>query len=115
MLIRLALALVVLTAIACSGPSFPSAAPCSHAGLRMAQSEDRNARLAAAFVSDEADVASWQATGYGTGAVRIEPPPTSGPPLARVDICWYDGAFSIGGHPFVPAGGRSGHGTGSWC
>jgi len=73
----------------------------------MAQSEDRNARLAAAFVSNVADVASWQAKGYGNGTLRIEPPPTSGPPLARVDVCWYDGAFYIGGHPFVPAGGTT--------
>jgi hypothetical protein len=82
-----------------------SAAPCAHAGLRIAQSEDPNARLAAAFVASAADVASWEAKSYGNGAARIEPAPRSGPPLARVDVCWYDGAFYIGGHPFAPAGG----------
>ena len=102
---RRALALLLLTAVACSGPALKSAAPCSNAGLRLAQSQDGGARLAAAFVASAADVASWASTGYGSGALRIEPPPTSGPPLARVDVCWYEGAFYIGGHPFAPAGG----------
>jgi hypothetical protein len=105
MLFRPALALVVLAAVACSGASLQSAAPCNNAGLRLAQSQDAGALLAAAFVASAADVASWESKGYGNGVLRIEPPPTSGPPLARVDVCWYDGAFNIGGHPFAPAGG----------
>ncbi len=70
----------------------------------MARSEDPNARLAAAFVASAADVISWDANSYGNGAVRIEPPPTSGPPLARVDVCWYEGSFYVGGHPRAPVG-----------
>ena len=107
MLFRLAIALAALSVIVCSPApvTFKSAAPCENAGLRMAQTEDRNARLAAAFVSNVADVASWESHGYGNGALRVRTSPASGAPLDRMDVCWYAGAFSIGGHPFATAGG----------
>jgi hypothetical protein len=109
-LIRLAIALVALTVSACSMlPLTPSsAAPCAQAGLRTAQSEDPNAMLVAAFVASAADVASWESTGYGNAtSVRIAMSPSRDPgrPLDRVDVCWYEGAFYIGGHPVVPVGG----------
>jgi hypothetical protein len=107
---RLAIVLVALTVSACSMLPFTprSAAPCAQAGLRTAQSEDPNAMLAAAFVSSAADVASWESTGYGNvTSVRIVTSPSADPgrPLDRVDVCWYEGAFYIGGHPKVPVGG----------
>ena len=99
--------LVTLSLAACSAPYFKSAAPCENAGLRTAQQFDSNARLAAAFVSDVADVASWQSNGYGSEALRsrtVGTPPASAAPLDRVDVCWYEGAFNLGGHPAASVG-----------
>jgi hypothetical protein len=112
-LIRLVTAVFVLGVCACSAstpvtvPSASPAAACETAGLKEAQLFDRNARLAAAFVSNVADVASWESHGYSTGWIHIETSPSSypGAPLDRVDVCYYDGAFYMGGHPLVPAGG----------
>jgi hypothetical protein len=113
MLMRASLAVIALMLCACSQvapvvlPSASSGAACQTAGLNEARLFDRNARLAAAFVSTVADVASWESHGYSTGWIHIETSPSSypGAPLDRVDVCYYDGAFSIGGHPIVPAGG----------
>lgn len=103
---RLAVALLALTVTACATVTPTSAAPCENAGLRTTQGEDRHARLVAAFVSNVADVASWQSTGYGQGTLRVRTVPASGSraPLERVDVCWYEGSFDVGGHPFLPAG-----------
>ena len=70
----------------------------------MAQAVDGDARLAAAFVSNVADVASWESNGYGNGALRVRTSSSSGAPLDRVDVCYYEGAFNLGGHPFATAG-----------
>jgi hypothetical protein len=105
---RVAFALIAVTILACSPTTLKSAAPCQNAGLRMAQREDPKARLAAAFVASAADVASWESKGYGSATIiSIVTSPSSHPgaPLDRVDVCWYDGAFLIGGHPFATAGG----------
>ena len=105
---RLVIALVALGVSACSVPPvvIPSAAPCEQAGLRTARALDPNARLAAAFVASVADVASWESHGYGNGmTIRVVNPESSAAPLDRVDVCYYEGAFSVGGHPVVPAGG----------
>src|SRR5438876_816407 len=90
-------------------PPATDGAPCQTVGLREAQSLDPKARLAAAFVSNVADVASWESHGYGSGSIRLETSPSSypGAPLDRVDVCYYDGAFKIGSRPFVPAGGTA--------
>ena len=90
-------------------PSATGGASCQTIGLREAQRADPNARLAAAFVSNVADVASWESHGYGGGFIRLETSPSSypGAPLDRVDVCYYDGAFRIGSRPNVPAGGTS--------
>jgi hypothetical protein len=112
-LMRAAVVSIALTLCSCSAAApvtMPSASPgaaCQTAGLKEAQLFDGNARLAAAFVSNVADVASWESHGYSTGWIRIETSPSSDPgaPLDRVDVCYYGGAFSIGGHPLVPAGG----------
>jgi hypothetical protein len=112
---RLATAVFVLGLCACSSSAsvtLPSASPgaaCQTAGLKEAQRFDPNARPAAAFVSNVAEVASWESHGYSTGWIRIETSPSSHPgaPLDQVDVCYYDGAFYVGGHPFTPAGGTS--------
>jgi hypothetical protein len=106
-LIRLAAAIFVLGLCACSVPpvEVASATACEQAGSRLAQSLDRNSRLAAAFVSNVADVASWESRAYGSGSLRIIASSASGAPLDRVDVCYYHGAFSMGSHPLVPAGG----------
>ncbi|HEV2250965.1 MAG TPA: hypothetical protein VGT60_10720 [Candidatus Limnocylindria bacterium] len=103
---RRAIILIALTLTACStAPVAPAtAAPCETAGLRVARSEDRSARLAAAFVASAADVASWRSNGYGNGASRIQTFAAPAAPLDRVDVCWYEGAFSIGGQPSATAG-----------
>jgi hypothetical protein len=103
---RLLIAVVALMVTACSPApvTFTSTSPCENAGLRVAQSDDPHARLAVAFVSNVADVASWESHAYGNGSIRIFPP-TSAAPLDRVDVCYYEGAFNIGGHPNVPPGG----------
>jgi hypothetical protein len=105
MLVRVAIVLVALSVTACSAPYVAPTAPCESAGLRAAQREDPNARLAASFMSDVADVASWQSNGYGNGALRVGgTPPSSAAPLDRVDVCWYEGAFYLGGHPKASVG-----------
>jgi hypothetical protein len=99
---RLVIALVALGVSACSVPPLviPSAVPCEQAGLRTARALDPNARLAAAFVASVADVASWESHGYGNGmTIRVVNPESSAAPLDRVDVCYYEGAFNIGGHP----------------
>jgi len=103
---RLVGALIALIVIACSPPppTSASAAPCEQAGFRLAQSLDPNARLAAAYVASVADVASWEARAYGNGSMRVVTSSASGAPLDRIDVCYYDGAFSIGGHPVGFAG-----------
>ena|SRR6266567_3539022 len=106
---RLVGMLIAIGMLGCS-PSYtvvPSAtvgAPCQTIGLREAQRADPNARLAAAFVSTVADVASWEGHGYGTGNLRIANPTITGAPLTRVDVCYYEGAFTIGSHPIATAG-----------
>lgn len=115
MSVRASVAAFALAICACSAAppvALPSPSPanaCQTAGLKEARSLDPSARLAAAFESDVADVASWESQGYGTGFIRLDTSPSSypGPPLDRVDVCYYDGAFRVGGHPFVPAGGAS--------
>jgi hypothetical protein len=98
---RLVGALLTSIVFACSplAPTINSAAPCEQAGFRLARSLDLNARLVAAYVASVADVASWESTAYGTGSMRIVSSSSSGAPLDRVDVCYYDGAFNIGGHP----------------
>lgn len=92
---------------ACSAApiAVPLGAPCEITGLKEARSLDRNARLAAAFVSNVADVASWRSAGYGNASIRLVTSASSGAPLDRVDICYYEGTFTVGGHPVTPAGG----------
>ena len=114
MIVRLAWALMAIMMLGCSPsntlvPPATDGAPCQTVGLREAQSLDPKARLAAAFVSNVADVASWESHGYGSGFIRLETSPSSypGAPLDRVDVCYYDGAFKIGSRPFVPAGGTA--------
>jgi hypothetical protein len=103
---RLLAGIVTLTAGACSLPptTIPSGAPCQYAGLREAQALDRGATLAAAFVASRADVASWAPHGYASGSIRLVTSSSSGAPLDRVDVCYYDGAFNVGGHPIAQAG-----------
>jgi hypothetical protein len=98
---RLLAALIALIVIACSPPpaTIKSAAPCEQAGFRLARLLDPNAHLVAAFVASVADVVSWESAAYGTGSMRIVSSSSTGAPLDRVDVCYYDGAFNIGGHP----------------
>ena len=93
-----------LSLAACSPPpiTLPPASvgsPCQAAGLKVAQSLDGDARLAAAFVANAADTASWQAHGYGLGTLTITTSSSQHAPLDRVDVCYFDGAFNLGGHP----------------
>ena len=102
------IAMIALAICGCSSspvtlPSPSPGFPCQSAGLREAQSLGRNARLAAAFVSNVADVASWESHAYG-GSMRILNSSYSGAPLDRVDVCYFDGAFTIGSHPLATAG-----------
>jgi hypothetical protein len=103
---RSAAILVAFVLAACSSSPITSkaASPCDEVGLGMAQTVDRNAHLVAAFASNVADVASWESTGYGNGALRVRTSLASGVPLDRVDVCYYEGAFNIGGHPMATAG-----------
>ena len=103
---RLAGALIALIVVACSSPppTIKSAVPCEQAGFRLARSLDPNARLAAAYVASVADVASWESRAYGNGSMRVVSSSSSGAPLDRVDVCYYDGAFNLGGHPAGLAG-----------
>src|SRR5258708_40274322 len=75
--------------------------PCQTLGLGEAQRVDPNARLAAGFVSNVADVASWESHGYGTAFTSIVNSASSypGAPLDRVDVCYFDGGFNLGGRP----------------
>lgn len=110
-MIRASFAVVVLALVSCAPapavvvPSPSAATPCETAGSRQATSLDPEARLVAAFVSTLADVASWEAHGYGTGSIQVIGPTRSGVPLDRVDVCYYEGSFSSGGHPFSSAAG----------
>lgn len=95
----------ILIGVACAAPPITTAPPsgpdaaCAMQGLAVARTLDPDARLSATLASTVADVASWQSTGYGTGA-RVEgPPPVAGRPLERVAVCYFDGRFDIGGHP----------------
>ena len=99
-------AIIAMTLGACSALPvvIPSAAPCEQAGLRAAQALDANARPAAAFVASVADVASWASHGYGTGVTQVTNVRSSAAPLDRIDVCYYDGVFNIGGHPYAAAG-----------
>ena len=73
--------------------------PCQAAGLKVARALDGDARLTAAFVANAADIASWQAHGYGLGTLTITTNSSAKAPLDRVDVCYFDGAFNLGGHP----------------
>jgi hypothetical protein len=112
-LLRSAALLIALAINACARAPVPVAsgsadAPCATAGLKLVQGLDPGVRLAAAFISNRADIASWESTGYGSGSLRVvisSSPSSSASPLARVDACYYEGAFNIGGHPLIPVGG----------
>jgi hypothetical protein len=62
--------------------------------------------LVAAFVSNVADVASWRSHGYGVaGFIALTTNVNSGKPLDRVDVCYFEGAFTIGSRGLIAAGG----------
>jgi hypothetical protein len=102
--LALLVTIVILAACTPSPSIVKFGSPCDSTGLRMAQTVDRNARPAAAFVSNVADVASWESHAFGSGDLRVRTSSSSGAPLDRVDVCYYEGAFSIGGHPFAAIG-----------
>jgi hypothetical protein len=94
----------MLTLAACAPspitvPPASAGSPGQTAGLTVARALDSDARLTAAFVANVADVASWQAHGYGLGTITITTSSSAKAPLDRVDVCYFDGAFNVGGHP----------------